>query len=302
MRPRVVAFGEALWDLLPEGRRLGGAPLNFVYRCAALGCDAQMISALGADKLGRLARKQIRSLGLDDSYIYSVPGAPTGTVEVYFDEARNPDYTIVPDVAYDRVPLTEEMVSLVAGAQAFCFGTLAQRDPRSRETLTRLIDSFSGDHLLLDINLRKACYTEESVRWSIERATILKLNEDEARYVAELYGIDARDLGDLGRELLDKGSLTHCVITLGPAGALVATDGEAVELPGHAVELADPLGAGDAFSAAFITALLEGRGPIEAGRLGNRLGAIVAGQDGATEPIPKEFLAEFLQNYGEVRE
>lgn len=302
--PRIVSFGEALWDLLPEGRRLGGAPLNFAYRCKELGCHSYMVSGLGDDTLGREARERIVGLGLDDRYIRTVPGVPTGTVEVYFDEFRNPDYTIIPNVAYDRITMTDELLELVSGADALCFGTLAQRSETSRRCLEKLLGAFRGRHLLLDLNLRKECYTEAIVRTSIDRADILKLNEEEADYLLGIFGLGAPVPAETGQsggketgalrlaaEIKEAGNLDYCVVTLGPRGAVVAWADGSEYVPGHAVELADPLGAGDAFTAGFLTALLEGVGPGEAAGRGNRLGSIVAGLPGAAEPVPPEFLS-----------
>jgi fructokinase len=277
-----------------------------------LGNEVFIISGLGDDDLGREARERVVRLGLDDRFIRTVSGVPTGTVEVYFDEHRNPDYTIIPDVAYDRITVTDELLELVSGADALCFGTLAQRDETSRRCLSKLLGAFRGRHLLLDLNLRKDCYTEDIVRTSVDRADILKLNEEEAGYLAGIFGLgapvpseslpggqaegkaegglrggnEAAAVG-LAAELREAGDLSYCVVTLGPRGAAVAWNGGAKHIPGYAVELADPLGAGDAFTAAFLTALLQGIDPVESARRGNLLGSIVAGQPGATEPAGK---------------
>lgn len=161
--PRALVFGEALWDLLPSGPVLGGAPLNFAYRLGSLGIPTALVTQVGEDELGERALARMRALGMDLRFVTRSPVLPTGTVPVTLDADRNPSYVIVPDVAYDAVPWTAELAGAVSQAKILCFGTLAQRDERSRATLRRMVEQFSGHLVLVDINLRPKCYRAETV-------------------------------------------------------------------------------------------------------------------------------------------
>lgn len=296
MSYNVLAFGEVLWDLLPGGAVLGGAPFNFVYRIESLGNRGYMISRLGEDELGRKAVGVIRRLGMDTSHLQWDDVRPTGTVEVSFDERRNPEFTIIQNVAYDYIEATEAALEAAAAADCLCFGTLIQRNEVSRRTLGRLLETFGGRFAILDINLRPECYTEESIRLSVERADILKLNDGEARTLAELYNLDGQSLTGVVRGLFKRSSLGLIVVTLGERGALAADrDGELIYHPAFAVDLVDPLGSGDAFTAGFVDALLREESLSAACRYGNALGAMVARQEGATQPIDLKEVEPFIE-------
>jgi fructokinase len=292
----VLAFGEVLWDLLPTGAVLGGAPFNFAYRVSSLGNRGLMVSRLGRDELGREAMGIIRGLGMDTSHLQWDDGKPTGTVEVAFDERRDPVFTIIQNVAYDHIEPTDAALEAAAAADSLCFGTLAQRSEVSRATLGRLLQAFSGRFAILDINLRPKCYTAESIRLSLERADILKLNDGEARRLAELYSLDRRSLPEIVEGLFGRSSLQLIVVTLGERGALAARrDGEMVYHPAFAVQVVDPLGSGDAFTAGFVDALLRDESLGAACRCGNALGAMVARQEGATRPIELGEVEPFIR-------
>ena len=293
----ILAYGEVLWDLLPGGAVLGGAPFNFVYRSRTLGNRGLMVSRLGRDELGRRALESIRNLGLDTSHLQWDGERPTGTVEVSFDQKRNPRYRIIPEVAYDFIEATPAALEAAAAADCLCFGTLIQRGGVSRETLGRLLAAFGGRFAVLDINLRPECYTEETIRLSIERADILKLNDGEAATLAPLYGLDPGSLPGIVEGLFARTSLRVIVVTLGERGALAAArGGELVYHPAFAVELIDPIGAGDAFTAGFVDALLGDQSLSAACRYGNALGAMVARQEGATRPIDPGEIRGFLDS------
>lgn len=281
-----LAFGEALWDLLPQGAALGGAPLNFAHRLAALGTPAIPVSRLGRDDLGERARRAVAGLGLRTDLIQRDDHLPTGTVRVTLDADRQPDYLIVPGVAYDAIEWTPELAALAGGAACVCFGTLAQRAPASRQTLARLLDAAPRALKFCDINLRRGCYGAETVRSSIERADALKLNEQELATVRELMGLPPAGLAELAARLRRVGALRYVLVTLGDRGALaVGPDDEIVYAPGRPVRLVDPLGAGDAFAAGFVHALLGGSGLRAACELGVALGALTAARAGATAAI-----------------
>jgi fructokinase len=294
MRKTVVAFGEVLWDILPSCTVLGGAPFNFTYRVHSLGDAGWMVSRLGRDTLGRKAYDKVIELGLDPALLQWDDDAPTGTVQVSLDADNNPDYVIIPNVAYDRIVLTAELVDVAQNADCLCFGTLAQRAATSGETLAQLLEKATGALKFLDINLRKDCYDEHSVAFSLGHADVLKLNEDEAHSLGEMLGISHRTLGAFCESIVAEWGVQFCLVTLGEKGAFgYAADGEQTYAPGYRVTVTDSLGSGDAFSAGFVHKILRGAALDEAVAFGNILGAIVATQTGATAPIPRAEIERF---------
>jgi len=210
-RKLVLSFGEALWDLLPNQAVLGGAPCNFACRVDSLGDRAIIISRLAKDALGRKAREQISAMGLETSFLQWDEQHPTGTVQVSLDLSHSPDYYIVPGVAYDYIELNQKMLDLAVSADCFCFGTLVQRAPQSRSTLYQLLEARGDKINLLDINLRPNCYSEETIRLSLEQASILKLNESEAEYLARLFGYPWPSIPDFCEQIVATQALSHCV-------------------------------------------------------------------------------------------
>lgn len=296
MPKTILAFGEVLWDLLPTGEQLGGAPFNFAYRVSNLGDRGVMASRLGCDERGDRAAERIVGLGLDLTHIQRGGERPTGTVPVTFDENRQPTFIITPDVAFDYIEPTEALLAAAGEADCVCFGTLIQRAAKSREALHRVLDAAGDAVKLLDINLRKDCYTRETVADSLARADVLKLNDAEACELDETLGLRAG--GDLRRTaaaLGERFALRAVVVTLGPRGALaVAADGQAAYSPGYVVELVDPVGAGDAFTAGFVHKYLRGATLDECCDYGNALGGLVAMQEGATAPLTTDDVEAFL--------
>ena len=297
MPQKIISYGEALWDLLPEGPVLGGAPCNLAYRFNSLGGQAVLVSRLGEDDLGREARARISALGLNTQHLQSDSEHPTGTVEIEFDDAGQPDYDIITNVAYDFIEKSDALLAEVQDVNAICFGLLAQRQPTSRATLHAMLDATPQSAIkLLDINLRKDCYTMETIRASLKRATLLKINDDEARIVAQMFDhSEQKDVPAIARQLVEDWNLIHCVVTLAERGACcVSKDAPAHYDPGHVIEMVDPCGAGDAFTGAFLHGLLEGMSVAECLQRGNALGAAVATQRGATEPVEDATLRQFL--------
>ena len=288
---KIAAFGEVLWDLLPDASVLGGAPFNFTYRINSLGNEGVMISAIGKDTLGEKALTTISELQISDRYIQINPKYPTGTVNVFFDEFKNPDYEIIKDVAYDFVTFYENLEKLILQVDCICFGTLAQRNSVSKQTLQKLLQHFKGNYRFYDLNLRKDCYSTENIISSLKNADILKLNKQEAIELNNLLQLGKNGLVEICMELIISYQLQYCVITLEECGSLaVSANGEVVYNPGFKVKLTDPLGAGDAFSAGFVDALLRGKSLKEASESGNRLGALVATKKGATQKITQDEL------------
>jgi fructokinase len=298
----IVSFGEALWDLLPTGPVLGGAPLNFAYRVNSLGHRSIIVSRLGKDDLGAKAREQIVTLGMDDTCLQWDDTYPTGTVEIYFDENKNPDYTIIENVAYDYIDFSDPIEDIIENADCLCFGTLAQRNTISRRTLQGLLSKFSGKFKLLDINLRKNCYSDATIENSLEQADILKLNDEELAVLVDLFGLEGDSPPDQAEHLLKRAGLEYCVVTLGARGAFALSHrGEKTYSPGYHVSLVDPCGSGDGFAAGFVHSLIEDKPLREACRLGNALGAMIARQEGATQPISYEAVMAFRDaNHPEI--
>jgi fructokinase len=287
MSPRIIAFGELLWDLLPSGAVLGGAPANFALRAQSVGCDVSLISRLGIDTYGEQALALLKELGLVTSFLQCDDHRPTGTVNVTLTSEGNASYLIVEEVAYDGIEFTKELVALAPSTDLICFGTLVQRSAISRSTLYSLLELCSGAVKLVDINLRKACYTAETIQKSLELATILKLNAEEVPLVCTTLGLHDMSIEKFCGYVIETFSLTHVLVTRGSEGvyALAAT-GEIVDLPGHKVSVVDTIGSGDAFTAGFVGGLLTGVPFAKSCDLGNRLGAAVATKKGGMSYCP----------------
>jgi len=300
-RFKIAAFGEVLWDLLPDASVLGGAPFNFTYRINSLNNEGVMISAVGKDAYGEKALQTISDLQISDRFIQINPGYPTGTVNVFFDEFKNPDYEIIKDVAYDFVTFNENLEKLISKADCICFGTLAQRNPVSKLTLQTLLQHFKGKYRFYDLNLRKECYSTENIISSLKNTDILKLNKQEANELNDLLQLNKNGLVEINRELIKSYQLQCCVTTLEEYGSLaVSLSGEVVYNPGFKIELTDPLGSGDAFSAGFVDALLRGKSLQEASESGNQLGALVATKKGATQVISQDELNDIAHKNNRI--
>jgi fructokinase len=294
VKKTVVAFGEVLWDILPTATVLGGAPFNFTYRINSLGNAGFMVSRLGKDRLGDKACRKIKALGMPQNLIQWDKFLPTGTVEVSFDAHNNPDYTIIPDVAYDYIEINDQLLQKVVSADCICFGTLAQRAEKSKASLKLLLDQSNRAIKFLDINLRKKCYSLESIRYSLKVSDILKLNQDEANQLIGFLGYTRLTLPEFCAKMISTWHLRYCIVTLAEQGAFIrSADGDAIYEPGYAVSLVDSLGSGDAFSAGFVHKILQGRSLKEACSFGNKLGAKVATQKGGTVPIDPSDLDRF---------
>jgi fructokinase len=294
----VVGLGEVLWDLLPGGRQLGGAPANFAYHAAALGDRGIVASRVGADLLGDEVCARLAALGLTTRYLQRDPNRTTGTVHVQLDADGQPDFTITEDVAWDALAWTIEWAALAAEADAVCFGSLAQRAATSRETIHRFLrDTRPGAVRLFDVNLRQSYYSPDVLDVSLRRATMAKLNDAELPRVMRLLGLDVtEDEGDeaTARRLLQAYDLTLVCLTRGAHGSLLVTDAEAVAHPGYTVQVADTVGAGDAFAAAVAHHWLRSASLEAISDAANRLGAYVATQAGATPSLPPDVRQQVL--------
>lgn len=295
MPKKIAAFGELLWDLLPNGKVLGGAPANFIYRINSFGDNGTLLSKVGDDKAGREARLALRNLGVSDENIQTDHEFPTGSVKIKIDADGNPDFNIITDVAYDHIEINTEMIDAFSEADCVCFGTLVQRYGISKNTLRELIHESPNVVKFLDINLRKKCYTAASIEDSLIMANILKTNDEELFITKELLGLEGKTLKELALEVIEKYKLDIILCTLGSNGAFCLTNEEVFYYDsGYQISLGDTVGSGDAFSAGFVHYYMNGYAIDDALRFGNAAGAMVATTTGATSPIRKQEILDFM--------
>ena len=290
-----IGLGEVLWDLLPGGRQLGGAPANFAYHAHALGAESLVVSRVGRDDLGRDLLERLNTLGLSTSGIAVDPVAPTGSVSVTLDPTGKPAYTIHLDVAWDFLETDPEGLRAAAGADAVCFGTLAQRHPVARESIRRVLQATRPDALcIFDINLRQRFWSREVIVESLALATVLKLNDEELPILADLLGWPAEDDDRLLARLAERFDLRAVALTRGARGSLLWTAGRTWSWPGSDLKVADTVGAGDSYTAALTLGLLSGKAPEDILRIAHRVADFVCTQSGATPPMPADFADEFV--------
>ena len=285
----VVGMGEALWDVLPDGKKIGGAPANFAYHVSQFGLPSAVVSAVGDDALGHELVENLTSKGLTHR-LETVPYA-TGTVQVKIDQAGIPQYEIKENVAWDNIPYTARLEALASRTRAVCFGSLAQRNVVTRNTINRFLDAMpqTADTLVVfDVNLRQGFYNKETLCNSMERCNILKINDEELVTVSRMFGYPGIDLQDKCWILLGKYNLKMLILTCGINGSYVFTPGHVSFMPTPKVEVADTVGAGDSFTAAFIAAILKGRSVAEAHEKAVRTSAYVCTHKGAMPQLPAE--------------
>ncbi len=289
MKDVVVGMGEALWDILPEGKKIGGAPANFAYHVSQFGLPGCVVSAVGLDPLGKEIVENFTSKGLDQ-LIAEVP-YPTGTVQVVIDQAGIPQYEIKENVAWDNIPYTASLEQLAGRTKAVCFGSLAQRNVVSRNTINSFLDAMpqADDTLVVfDVNLRQGFYDKDILCDSMTRCNILKINDEELVAVSRMFGYPGIDLQDKCWILLGKYNLKMLILTCGINGSYVFTPGSVSFQPTPKVEVADTVGAGDSFTAAFIAGILKGKSVAEAHSLAVRTSAFVCTRNGAMPVLPVE--------------
>jgi fructokinase len=280
--PIVVGLGEILWDCLPGGRQLGGAPANFAYIASVLGCESAVASRIGADDLGREAIAKLSALGVSSSYVQEDSVHPTGKVLVEVDHKGQPKFEIVESVAWDFLEWSDHWQTLAQIADAVCFGSLAQRSPQSRDTIRNFLrETRQESTRVFDVNLRQSFYSAAVISESLKMASIAKFNHDELPIIANLLGIESAKEQLTARKLLDGYGLELVCITRGARGSLLLNRAESHEHPGIAVKVADTVGAGDAFTAGLLHGYLQGASLPTMNDLANRMGAWVSTQPGA---------------------
>ncbi len=286
-RKYVVGIGEALWDVLPEGKKIGGAPANFAYHVSQFGLESRVVSAVGDDALGEEILTNFREKNLQ----CMVPKVafPTGTVQVTVDAAGVPCYDIMQGVAWDNIPFTEELAKLAGQTCAVCFGSLAQRSEVSHNTIQSFLDAMSdgdGIYRIFDINLRQDFYNREILCESLEKCNVLKINDEELSIVGRMFGYTGQDMRETCMKLLEDYGLKMLILTCGVAGSHVFTRDSVSFRETPKVSVADTVGAGDSFTGAFIAALLKGKTVEDAHGLAVDVSAYVCTQSGAMPVLP----------------
>ena len=289
MKQYVIGLGEVLWDCLPEGKKLGGAPANFAYHAGQfLGSENTVaISALGEDALADETEEALNQHNLN--YLMPRVPYPTGTVQVTLSGDGIPTYDIKENVAWDNIPFTPEIEEIAANARAICFGSLAQRNIVSRENIHRFLDKTPKDCMkIFDINLRQQFYSKEVIRESLRRCNVLKINDEELVILGRMFGYPGLDIENKCWLILGKYNLDMLVLTCGTNGSYVFSPGQMSFQETPKVTVADTVGAGDSFTGSFCAAILNGKSVPEAHKIAVNVSAFVCTQNGAMPQLPKE--------------
>jgi putative fructokinase len=291
MKNIIVGLGEILWDVFPERKILGGAPANFAYHISQFGFNGYAVSAIGKDLLGKEILDSLEQKGLN--HLIESTDFPTGEVKVSVDNWGVPQYKICEGVAWDNIPFTPALANLAKETQVVCFGSLAQRNEVSRATIHTFLDAMPKDSLkIFDINLRLHYYTKEVIEFSLEKAHILKINDEEVVKIAQLFGWEGTEK-EICKQLLSKYQLDILILTKGTEGSWVLTLKEESFLPTPKITIADTVGAGDSFTAAFIASHLHGRCLVASHQLAVEVSAYVCQQHGAMPRLADAHLELF---------
>jgi fructokinase len=295
----IVGLGELLWDLLPSGKQLGGAPANFAYITNLLGDVGIPASRVGRDPLGDEAIQRLAQLGLSAAYVQQDTIHSTGTVKVEVDSSGQPRFDISAPVAWDSLQWTPAWQQLAQQADAVCYGSLAQRSPQSRAAIRKFLEATRPEAVrIFDVNLRQDFYTAQVLAESMQLATIVKLNHEELPVIMRLLECENRGEAASAQQLLALYDLQLVCLTRGNRGSLLLSAEEYNEHPGFRVKIADTVGAGDAFTAALINGYLRGTSLAHINETANRVGAWVASQAGATPTLKPGGLTQALAEVG----
>jgi pfkB domain protein len=291
MKNTVVGLGEILWDIFPERKVLGGAPANFAYHVSQFGFNGYAVSAIGNDLLGKEILKSLEEKELN--YLIEQTDFPTGTVKVQLDGRGIPTYEITENVAWDNIPFTTRLENLAKNTTTVCFGSLAQRNEVSRATIHKFLDLMPADSLkVFDINLRLKYFSKDIITTSLNKASALKINDEEIVKIAEIFELKGTD-EELCQQLLDKYKLKFLILTKGTRGSYVLTPYEKSFLATPKVTIADTVGAGDSFTAAFVASYLNGRSIAQSHQLAVEVSAYVCQQHGAMPRLADAHLELF---------
>ena len=288
----IVGIGEALWDVLPEGKKIGGAPANFAYHVSQFGLESCAVSAVGDDELGKEIRSNFEEKKLQ-TLIETVP-YPTGTVQVEIDKLGVPQYDIKENVAWDNIPFTPQIEELAHRTKAICFGSLAQRSKVSRNTIEQFIEAMpkTEDTLIVfDVNLRQNFYSRDVLDRSMKRCNVLKINDEELITISRMLGYQGTDLQSKCWILLGRYHLKMLILTCGVNGSYVFTPGSMSFIATPKVKVADTVGAGDSFTGAFVASILKGLSVADAHQKAVNVSAFVCTQRGAMPTLPADYIA-----------
>lgn len=289
----VVCIGEVLWDNLPHGMFLGGAPLNVATNLRKLGVDAQILSALGNDELGADTLLRLKALGFDTTHI-QINDKPTGVVDVKLNASGVPKYVIAENAAWDFIEATDEALELVSKADYVVIGSLAFRNMENNEALLNLVKAVEGT-LILDVNFRKPFYNKKLIDKLLGYADILKVNDEEIEEIAKWKFLSTEYTKSIPA-LCEMNKILMAFITLGEDGAAMYTDGSFTHKSRYEVTVADTVGAGDAFLAGALFSIIKGKEPKEVLKFANAMGAYVASKKGATPELDLNEIHRLLNN------
>ena len=291
----IIGFGELLWDLLPGGKMPGGAPFNFAFHCHQLGWPSFMVSKLGKDDLGAELSGKVVELGLSTDFIQRDENHKTGTVQVTLNASGHPEYEIVRNVAWDHLEWQPSMEMLAKSCAAVCFGTLGQRSEVTRKTLEKFLSRCSKNVIkVFDINLRQDFYTRQIIDESLRQADWLKLNHEELEILNDLLGLRADDVGESVEVLRRRYKLDLVAVTMGENGCLIHSGNERIYHRGLRVDVADTVGAGDAFTAGMLVNFLKGKSVADSSFRANILASKVASKVGGVPSLNEEERAEIV--------
>ena len=278
----IVGIGDALWDCLPEGRKIGGAPANFAYYMMQFGFDSLAVSAVGDDDLGREIRETFERIGLN--HILEITEYPTGTVMIDVDENGIPTYDIKENVAYDYLTYTPQLEEIAGKCNVVCFGSMTQRNPASRNTIRKFLEAVpqtEETYKVFDINLRQNFYDKEIISESLRLCNVFKINDEELVVVKHMFGYDGKSDHEACMSLIKEWGLKFLILTCGVNGSHVYTENEHSFMDTPKVEVADTVGAGDSFISAFMATILKGKSVREAHAMAVNVSAYVCTQLGA---------------------
>lgn len=289
-RPLVVGLGELLWDCFETFRRPGGAPANVAFQANQLGCRGTICSRLGQDELGEQLTTFLESQGVSTRDLQFDARRPTGTVTVEMQHGDHPQYTIHENAAWDAMEFSPQWQQVMQSAAAVCFGTLAQRSEPSHSTIQHCLDASRDECLIVyDVNLRQRYFSRPVIEESLQACRIVKLNRDEVGVIAETLELASSDPQAFAKEVRNRFGVELTVITRGDKGCLLISAETTIDVPGEKIEVSDAVGAGDAFTAGLISALLNDAQLETAGRFANKVGARVASSSGAMPDLKEEF-------------
>ena len=289
---KTLSFGAVVWDIIHREEHIGGAPFNLVAHMAKLGCNSAIVTRVGKDARGNAAIDEMKKLGIDTSFVQKDPKHRTGTAEVVITGLGLPTYKIPEDAAYDYIEINEYILNAIKAFKpdVICFGTLEQRNKVTRESLYKLLDNVSAKHIFFDVNIRFGFYPEHIIKKSMSYSSIIKFNESEVGLISELLYKELLSEKNFVNKITEDYAIQTLCITKGKDGCIIYHEGKSKSYPEYVVEVIDTIGAGDAFSAAFLNNYCKTNDAFESARLGNIMGAYVASQKGAIPEYTEEIM------------